>query len=271
MTTAERILAAIAGASSRQPRNAAEVRSGLGDVPAAQFDSAIAQLTAQRRLYSCSVTRSGTTALLIWPTDTVVPSGSWVSDSHSGLFAPRTPRRFPQAPQPHAMVPSPITPKPASKGASMNTTTFQTRMDAIRKHVAGRGGDNPIKLTEIAAALGIASSAATPMLTHALDRLVDAGVVCRAKRKPASGGRAGWLVWDATAKPAPVRADIAPQAKTQATAPATGDIALGDDVRLCLWDDATLVIESGGHRITVPAVTTRKITRFLVALEGVAQ
>lgn len=267
MTTAERILAAIAGASSRQPRAAAAVRDALGDVSAAQFAAAIAQLTAERRLYSCSVTRGGTTDLLIWPTDAPARTTNWTSASHSGLFAPRTPRRFPQAPQPQAVVPAPVIQKPAPKGASMDTPTFQMRMDAIRKHAAGHPEADPVTLADIGRALGFASNQTSVMLMKPLERLIEAGAVCAAKRPTDGSNRAKWLVWDATTQPATPSAAV----PTPAPLPDTADIALGNDARLCLWDDATLVIESGGRRITVPAVTTRKITRFLVALEGVAQ
>jgi hypothetical protein len=84
----ERILAAIARASSRRPARADDVIAQLGGDAAATW-AALEQLVAERRIATAHLhwpEDDPEPWLAIWPTGVRVPSGTWTGGSHNSLF-----------------------------------------------------------------------------------------------------------------------------------------------------------------------------------------
>ena len=118
----ERILAAIARATSQHPARADAVRSRTGADEAA-FAAAIEQLAAGRRLNCAWIQQAGDAApwLAIWPTGLPAKSAAWTGGSHSALFVTHRPNDLYQAHAPRSTPKTAPTPTPEPEPSAMKT------------------------------------------------------------------------------------------------------------------------------------------------------
>lgn len=94
---AERILAAITGATGQHPARADAVAAALDLAPnATAFTDALAELDREHRINCATIQRLAVDPapwLAIWPTGLAVDSGAWTANGHRALFVRHTPLR----------------------------------------------------------------------------------------------------------------------------------------------------------------------------------
>lgn len=275
MNLHERILAEIDGASSQQPAIASVVRSALGDVGVAAFGDALDALERTRRICTCEITRGKATWLVIWPTGVIVESGGWTSKSMTGITAPSVsvPNRLPQSPDQRrdheerlsdTRLLANRSPKKRTKEPVMATTqpTIDQRVDALRQAISAAPDRAAVSVIEVGKSLGIDSKTARVMMAPAVKRLIDAGEATEQTRPNATGRATQYLVAATTeAAQPPARQEPAP----------SGAKSASPELNLCIFDDGRMLLKTNDLVVELTPAETRKLVRFVVAMEGIAQ
>ena len=273
MTLHERILAEIDGANSQKPAIASVVRSKLGDITDHEFGAALDSLERTRRICTCDITRGTASWQVIWPTGVIVESGGWTSKSMSGITAPSgfIPNRLPQSPMQRRDREERLSdtrllanrkPKKLKKEPDMASTqpTIDQRTDALVKALNAHPHE-AISVIDIAKTLGIDSKTARVMMAPAVRRLVVAGDATELIKPNALGRSTQYLV-------SPKANEAKPSAR-QEPIPA-GAKRGANDLNLCIYDDGRMLIETDDLCVELAPAETRKLVRFVVAMEGVA-
>jgi len=262
MNLHERILADIDGATSQQPASAMAVYRGMNEISVEAFDAAVVELETMRRICSCQITRGGRTWKVIWPTGVIVPSAGWTGASMSHLYQPQTPRRLPHSPQQRHQEPT------------MKYPNIDERTDALRRAIAGTDESTAVSVVQVAKQIGIDTRPATALMKSAVKKLVDAGEAIAIDKRGLNGHKTLHLcARKATTdgESLSVSAHIHHDIQGIETGPLREPPKSADtDLHLCIYDDARLVIEQGGARMELAPAATRKLVRFVVAMEGVA-
>lgn len=157
---ADRILAAIGAATSRQPANADDTLAVVGgDAPA--FWQALEQLKCECRINVAIIRRANDAKewMAIWPTGTPVAHRTWKDLNAAGAFttlpAACMPKRMPTTPD-LERDPRPDLRKITREAeGKIVPVSADQRRDRIAQLAAGRTLANGIKLADVAADLGI--------------------------------------------------------------------------------------------------------------------
>lgn len=256
MNLHERILAEIEVASGQHPARASAVFASLDGVTPEAFNAAMDALERQRRICTCQITRGGATWKVLWPTGVIVPSAGWSNESNKALFAPRIPRRCPQAPNERNQEPVMATRNP----------TIEMRVAALREAIDGKGKANAVAVIDVGRSIGCDMKNLKIYMQPAVDRLVKSGEAI-AFDQPFGKEKKSQFIYDArVANDTEIERELTPlnhPVKAAESAPADG-------IRLCMYDDACMVIEQGDARMELAPEATRKLFRFVAAMEGIA-
>lgn len=191
---ADRILDAIAKATSQRPAHAADVLALVGGEDA-DYWAAIEQLTQQRRINSAHLHRPATDPapwLGIWPTGVCLPppplsgrhlSGLFVPHRHNDLRAAHAPRTAPLSTQIAAPAVNTEPPQLAAQEPIMPAITRTTEGAAQRRNtivelVAGRTAAEGIPLKDIAEQLWLSVAG----VEYLVKSLVEAGKVKKVRQ-----------------------------------------------------------------------------------------
>lgn len=297
---ADRIVGAIASATSKQPANAADVLALVGGEESAYW-AALESLIAARRVCSAHIHRPAVDPapwLAIYPAAGAPRRDSLHAINARGGFRLAPPAsavpRFPRRPDPtrdprpdlrtatttptdSATKETPPVTTEASCPARSTTTTADQRRSAIAKMVAGLPLDRGLPLKIIAQRIGLSVAGVEYLL-----RTLIADQTC-AKGK--AGGKGLFVVYDPKAEAASASAvsddgaidegdqhaivgiDFEPEPESQApdvSSPAAPEIRFG------LWDDGSLTIIDGDDVIQLETRAVRRLA-LLLGVSGEAR
>lgn len=295
----ERVLAAIAKATSQHPARADAVRARTGADEAA-FAAAIEQLAAERRLNCAWIQKAGDAEpwLAIWPTGLPAKSAAWTNGSHGALFVTHRPNDLYQAHAPRSTPPA--APEPATESEPNNMETTRKNPPLRENFVALLARlDCAITLSAAAVKLGSTKEA----LRHHARALVKQGAIVETAIISDGRGETAYcspqfIAGDsedaAKADASPVVDDIAaavaamepePEMAPPAALYGAGDLTVTEIpavaaaapaapaapdtpapehvVRIALWDDGTLTIADGDDILQYGPDVTRRLALLL--------
>ncbi|ANQ83667.1 hypothetical protein dqs_0591 [Azoarcus olearius] len=269
----ERILAAIAKASSKQPASADDVLAIVGG-DASAYWTALEQLIQTRQIATAHVQRPATDAapwLAIWPTGVVINVGRVTAAVLSRLFVPqrRSAVRDAHAPRSAAIAP----PKTVAVKEPVMTTTAapkKTRESAslnrasIAEMVRGRTAANGLLVSTIAGRLSLT--------TQGTDYLIKAMIASGQVDRIRLPGQTADRIYDPTAIDAAAPEAVTPEQPAyrhddiQVHELVAGDVQTvppSPDVRFALWDDGSLSVCDGDEITLLPADAVKRLALLL--------
>lgn len=218
-----RILVAIAKATSQRPAHAADVLALVGGEELAYW-AAIEQLYVERRINTAHIKKKPDPEpwLAIWPTGVCLPATPQSGKTLSGLFvrhrlgdfhaahAPRSNPKPETAPRPAPIQKTEPNKEPFMDMPANKRRPHGTLQEVLAQHMAGRGIDNAVTVTELANLL----CDAPQNIRFAVQAMATKGALLVTERK--NGGRTAAAYYDATTAPAEAEKPAATPVQTAA-------------------------------------------------------
>lgn len=286
---ADRILRAIAKATSARPANAGDVAAIVGG-PEADYWAELERLLHDRRVASAHITKPPAAPYIaIWPTGVVTPLARLDGDAlswmfvrhelrlHEALHATTAPRCRPvvitDRPPRHPAAPA-ATPKeiPVITARRRNRDELKA---ALLSAVAGRGPNDAKTVAEIRAAA--APDVPRPTINGMLDRLFDCDAIARRACRGPTGKQ--FLYFDASLAQPDTATTASRAAMAAASLGAIADAipsmepepdpahedppALAAPVRFALLDSGVLAIHDDDTVLEIPPPDVARLARLL--------